>query len=571
MNLITEDHFYRMTKRSRGMGIIIVNSFEQQGKEVKRKGAQSELENLIKLFDLMGLEPMIHTELKRKTIITTLQRFANDKRLNDHSMIAIAISSHGNELGIQGTDWQQVHPSQIQNIFSTKNCKQLANKPKLLLLNACRGSEVEDIIHVDGRDKREVIQADGVDIAPYKYDSIQDSDPDFFILHPSNPDHKAHRHIKHGSFFIQEILSTYTQLGETTPLELLMPIINRKVINDCEEHNTKRGAQCCNWTSSCSRILRIPPIRSVLKKECITAPVQPVLFPFDLIWANASRGSQGPNQMIHPCGLITSRTGEILITDPASSCVWKYSFDGEPVYELIGQEGCRPNNYIQLAITATGLENARSICISENYLYISCDTSIKRLPLAAGDPIDKQLDHLITGMDISEDGTIFACECETRNILLLDSNLNVLQDKLDLTHTLDRACYLLMDIKVLIETLYILVSNNEYSIQIFDKRGCHVQNLVSRGHLKDSCFFTINRTNRSIFAGDVSTNELKCFNEYGQLISRTGGYGEKRGEFSRPMGIDLNVNGEIIIVCADKSKFILQSFQQPFEYTLIST
>lgn len=561
MSLISEDIFYSLSEHSRGMGIVIVNSFEGKGRNEFRKGANSELTNFIKLFEQMGLEVNIFTELDKEGIITKLQSFANDKRLDNHSMIGIAISSHGNESGILGVDREPVHHSQIQNIFSTKNCKQLANKPKLILLNACRGAETEEIICVDGCEKREIIKAVSIDNESCMADSMQDSDSDFFIVHSSHQGNQSFRSTKRGSFFIQEILSTYTQLGETAPLDLLMPIINRKVIDDCKVKNAP-GAQSCNWRSTCSRILRIPPIGSVVKKEYSTYLVQPAVIQFDLIWATASRGKLGPNQMRYPFGLTITPSGVIFITDPASQCVWSYSSDGEPIYQFVEQDKPNPNIHNQLAITTTGLYNAGSICIRGSYLYISCATSIKRLHLDTGEhPIDKQLDHHITGIDIDEVGTMFACECETRKILLLDSNLNVLPEKLNLTHTLNRDCHILMDIKVLRESLYILVCNNEYSIQIFDKRGCHMKNLVSSGLLKESCFFTIDRTNLTIFAGDISTNELKGFNENGQLIYKTGGYGGKRGEFSRPMGIDLNANGEIVIVCAEKYRFMLQSFQ----------
>ena len=235
-------------------------------------------------------------ELVKESIITKLQSFANDKRLDNHSMIGIAISSHGNESGILGVDREPIHHSEIQNIFSTKNCEQLANKPKQMLLNACRGAETEEIICVDGCEKREIIKADGTDDEPCMDDSMQDSDSDFFIVHSSHQWHQSFRSTKRGSFFIQEILSTYTQLGETAPLDLLMPIINCKVINDCKVKNAP-GAQSCNWRSTCSRILRIPPIGSVVKKEYSTYLVQLAVIQFDLIWATASRGKLGPNQI----------------------------------------------------------------------------------------------------------------------------------------------------------------------------------------------------------------------------------------------------------------------------------
>ena len=539
-----EELSYPMKKESRGIGLIIVNHFKQT--RDFRAGAQIEEENLSELFTSMGLKVRLKSELSSVAMIKLLEDTASDERLKNDSILAVAISSHGGKEGLQGFDTERrrqfVSPTQIRRIFNEENCPNLRNKPKILLLNCCRGKEREDEIVCDGLDQKPKL--------------LSTTWSDFFTIYSSQEGHVSLRSTTKGSLFICEFLSAYKTFGRTIPLDLMMVIVNRKIISVTTSAQVN-SPQSCTWESSCTRAVHIPPFDSSITPGIAQPPPDDS---FKLVWATCTKGIQGPNQMSTPGGVLTTPgpNGQIFITDSASKCIWIYSSDGEPMYQDI-----KPKEYIQLSIGNQVLTCCWGMCIWRNFLFVSCTFALIKFSLnGEGLLAHKFLDAPISGMDVAE-STIYACERRSCTILLLDLDLNFLPEKLDLTHTLIATTDRLMDIKVLNDELYVLVSKNEHTIQTFDKKGKHLRNLVSREYLKECFFFTIHRTKKTIFAGDIITNELKAFNADGTLMYRTGCHGDKRGNIVEPAGIDLNDNGEVIIVSPNKTKFMLQCFQVP--------
>ena len=555
MSDITEKFEYPISGKPRGIGLVIVNSFRDH--VIARAGAEFEKENLSQLFTLMGLEVREHIELTRDEIVDVLCSLAKEPRLKADTILAIAISSHGCEDGLLGINVEErlknpeytgtddcISPNQIKTIFNGVNCPLLSKKPKVLFLNGCRGGGREEIIEGDNLST--------VAIPEQKATTWSD----FFIIHSCVPGMISLRSNLSGSLFLDVFLKMYQAYGQYLSLELMMPIVNRKLIDTATSKKKVLSAQSCTWESSCTCVLKITPVNAEIQK--VPVATQPAVVSFRLEWATCSKGVQGPNQMSTPSGLITTPDGQIYITDSASKCIWIYSTDGEPLYQDIS-----PKTYKQLVIGNLGLTYCWGLCIRDNFLFVSCTLALIKFSLFGGGLLTHKFhDAPITGMDIGEDGVIYACERHSCKLLLLDMDLNILS-KLDLTHTLNPANDRLMDVKVVDEQLYLLINKNAYIIQVFDTKGKHVRNLVSSLDLKESLYFAINRTKKTIFAGDIVTNELKGFSADGKLMYSTGEHGDKRGNFAEPNGIDLTADGEVVVVSPNKNKFMLQSFKIP--------
>ena len=558
MSDITEEYEYPISGKPRGIGLLIVNSFHDT--KISRKGAEFERENLSQLFTLMGLEVRELVELTRDEIVDVLCKLAKEPRLKADTILVVAISSHGCEDGLLGINVEQrlndrdyaglddcISPMQIKTILNGINCPLLAKKPKLILLNGCRGGGREEVI--------EVIEEDGPNTIALP-EQRATTWSDFFIVHSCEFGMISLRSNLSGSLFLDVFLKMYQAYGQDLPLGLLMPIVNRQLIHTAVSKKNVLSAQSCTWESSCTCVLKIKPINAV--EKIVPISTQPAVKAFSLVWATCSKGPGGPNQMVSPSGLTITPDGQIYITDSASKCIWVYSTDGEPMYQDIS-----PKTYKQLVISNLGLTYCWGLCIRGNFLFVSCTLALIKFSLIGGGLLTHKFhESPITGMDIGENDVIYACERHSCKLLLLNLDLVILS-KLDLTHTLNPAKDRLMDVKVVEEQLYILVNKNAYTIQIFDTNGTHVRNLVSNVDLKESLYFTINRTKKTLFAGDIVTNELKGFSADGQLMYSTGEHGDKRGNLAEPSGIDLTAEGEVVLVCPTKNKFMLQSFKMP--------
>lgn len=71
-----------------------------------------------------------------------LRKFATNSDHRKHDSSVVVILSHGEEGMIYGTDDRLVAIDQILNLFSNSNAKELKGKPKLFIVQACRGSEL---------------------------------------------------------------------------------------------------------------------------------------------------------------------------------------------------------------------------------------------------------------------------------------------------------------------------------------------------------------------------------------------------------------------------------------------
>lgn len=80
-------------------------------------------------------------------MLQLLQAFAQFSDLHSGSALAVAILTHGQENEkLCGVDWQCISKFDIQQIFKIRNCTQMKGKPKLFIIQACRGGKLRCVL-----------------------------------------------------------------------------------------------------------------------------------------------------------------------------------------------------------------------------------------------------------------------------------------------------------------------------------------------------------------------------------------------------------------------------------------
>lgn len=289
----------RRKKGCRGIGLAIVNHFNEFP-EFMREGTLSQL------FASLNLKFRPHTELTKEQIVELLKRTARDPVLSSDSMIAIAISSHGCEEGLLGINIGErskhindpnytnmdgcIPPKLIQEIFSGENCNGLAGKPKLFLLNGCRGGGIEKMVRKKRKEIRETLSADVLSSSAFPEKDIATTWSDFFVVHSCVSGNISLRSSTLGSLFLVEFYKAYVEYGHRFPIESIVPTVNQNLIDYCRTRDVK-SIQCCTWESTCTRSLFIPPtcvrFEPIQKKafimpqtnmDCLPPPIAPNLF-----------------------------------------------------------------------------------------------------------------------------------------------------------------------------------------------------------------------------------------------------------------------------------------------------
>ena len=81
-----------------------------------------------------------------KEILDELNKLASSQELWGHHCLVVCLMSHGKEGVITASDNRDVAVTEVLNIFS--RCEALKGKPKLMFIQACRGSEWPGVFYI---------------------------------------------------------------------------------------------------------------------------------------------------------------------------------------------------------------------------------------------------------------------------------------------------------------------------------------------------------------------------------------------------------------------------------------
>lgn len=129
---------YKMTARQRGICLIINNVNFEHDMFAKRKGSDMDAYRFKEIFKQLGFS------IESKRNLTADKMKAIFKQISarcmvKHDSLVVILLSHGTESGIYGTDGLEVDMNDILTYFDNRSCKQMMGKPKVFIVQACRG------------------------------------------------------------------------------------------------------------------------------------------------------------------------------------------------------------------------------------------------------------------------------------------------------------------------------------------------------------------------------------------------------------------------------------------------
>ncbi|KAI4818055.1 hypothetical protein KUCAC02_011420 [Chaenocephalus aceratus] len=178
-----------------------------------RAGADRDEKNMYKLLVALGYEVVIRTNLTGKEIDATVIEFSKHKKLKETDSVVVVIMSHGKLGAVFGVDWKGDTPKNeeldefsIDNIYlhlGPKGCRALLDKPKIILIQACRGDKKGSELVKDGLSSDDASHYAGHE--DFEEDGLRfvNSEKDFFALLSCTPDTVSYRHPLLGSLLIQ--------------------------------------------------------------------------------------------------------------------------------------------------------------------------------------------------------------------------------------------------------------------------------------------------------------------------------------------------------------------------------
>jgi len=196
-----------------------------------RKGASEDSKKLKDLADFLGYKYVEHRDLEEKEIKDELKKAAEETdKETVGSCLICAISSHGNEndeILTKCTSW--VPLVDFVEPFSDTKCESLRGKPKVFIVQACRGNKKEK---------------DGNYYTPSKMNNgINFRDTVFAFS--TIPDHVSVRNETTGSHYISNIVEAF-KAGRNEEIQKVLTLANSKTSRKQSECSNQMSCFRCN-------------------------------------------------------------------------------------------------------------------------------------------------------------------------------------------------------------------------------------------------------------------------------------------------------------------------------------
>ncbi|NXN21981.1 CASP1 protein, partial [Nycticryphes semicollaris] len=183
----------------------------------QRKGADADVEGMTELLEGLGYVVDIHCNLTSEGMALVIKDFADRKEHCTSDSTFLVFMSHGVRAGLCGTKSRGettdiLSLDTIYETFNNKSCPVLLGKPKVVIIQSCRGGKRGSVLMSDSEDPAVLTPAAAHSTAAgLEDDAIFEVhlESDFATLHSSTPDTVSWRNSVKGSLFIQHLIEQF--------------------------------------------------------------------------------------------------------------------------------------------------------------------------------------------------------------------------------------------------------------------------------------------------------------------------------------------------------------------------
>nr|XP_034337254.1 cell death protein 3 isoform X2 [Crassostrea gigas] len=220
------DEVYSMRRKRRGLVYLINN--EKFDDLPRRYGTEFDRDDLAKLFTDLYFE-----EIRKNT-----ESISKCDKIKDCDCFIFIILTHGDEKGVCGIDGESVPVSTLTEMFEPNNCPELNEKPKVFLIQACRGDKKQKVCpsggpgengsqgdgsgdHVDGMNASD----GGWELGISATQTVH-SKSDFLVAYSTPEGSLSWRKMDAGSWFMQAIVWVFKSESHVKDLVEMLGKVN---------------------------------------------------------------------------------------------------------------------------------------------------------------------------------------------------------------------------------------------------------------------------------------------------------------------------------------------------------
>ncbi|KAK7093976.1 caspase-3-like [Littorina saxatilis] len=243
---------YPMYRKRRGILLLLNNDRFLLARKNKvdlsdRTGTNQDQLALDRLFKELGFRVVIERDRTAQQMLDDIKK-QGDQSHSDYDCFACAVLSHGFSGGFYGVDGKKVSLEEFKSAVDGKNCESLFGKPKIFIIQACQGDDLDGGATHDGPG---AAGDTGLEkpLQNFKFHAEPDSKrgvkADFFTAMATVPEYVSWRVPGSdtqfsGSWFVQAVVYVIHKLAHKYDLHALMTRVNHLVSKAETKHGYKQ-------------------------------------------------------------------------------------------------------------------------------------------------------------------------------------------------------------------------------------------------------------------------------------------------------------------------------------------
>ncbi|XP_076969219.1 caspase-1 isoform X1 [Tamandua tetradactyla] len=190
----------------------------------RRAGSDADIREMKILLEGLGYSVEVKENLTASDMTTELKAFAARPEHRTSDSTFLVFMSHGIRDGICGKTYSEKVPDVLDvniifQMLNNRNCPSLKDKPKVIIIQACRG-ENQGVVWLKDSVK-DSVNRPSMDPEDFEGDAIKKAhvEKDFIAFCSSTPDNVSWRHPIQGSLFIIELVKIFQEHAWSCDLE----------------------------------------------------------------------------------------------------------------------------------------------------------------------------------------------------------------------------------------------------------------------------------------------------------------------------------------------------------------
>ncbi|EMP40795.1 Caspase-6, partial [Chelonia mydas] len=220
---------YKMNHRRRGVALIFNHEqFFWHLTLPDRRGTLADRDNLKRSLTELGFEVRCFDDLKAEEVMRNIYEVSMDNHSDADCFVCVFLS-HGEDNHVYAYD-AKIKVQTVTNMFRGDNCPSLVGKPKIFIIQACRGDKHDDPVivpdAVDSIVDQSKVNETEVDAAAIY---TLPAGADFLMCYSVAEGYYSHRETLNGTWYIQDFCEMIRKYGSSLEFTELLTLVNRKV------------------------------------------------------------------------------------------------------------------------------------------------------------------------------------------------------------------------------------------------------------------------------------------------------------------------------------------------------